>query len=371
MRLADHCAVSRRAQRHQLQPCPQFRAGDWRRHCRVGGRGRGIRHECASLSAPSDRLVPLVPRKGAVSAAARKNGARRYFGRSLDRALAANSNRPWTDLGYRDCRRIGLSAHAACRARPPAWRRPNLRRHVGGVWHGRGDWNAQYFHASRAPGRRSFDPPVHDRHGRLCRSCRVKSLVSSVRKRARLRGRRLDSFGHGIQCRHSTCRSPLGRWSFTYSKECASFHLRGLAGRIDRHLAPRQKGLEVGTLAIRVGASSPTPCPVRFAPTNSPAAGEESGCGASLRAKGLFPGPPLAGSGEDGDRGGAASIDKYGEVSERAPQQSTQMDQCAEARAGGGPWAHGGGSGPQRWPVPAVRPAGGVGAIAASFPRSC
>ena len=40
----------------------------------------------------------------------------------------------------------------------------------------------------------------------------------------------------------------------------------------------------------------------------------------------MFPGPPLAGSGEDGARGGAASIDKYGEVSEDAPQQSTQMD---------------------------------------------
>ena len=54
--------------------------------------------------------------EGAVAAAAGKNGAGRYFGRSLHRPLAVNSNCPWTDLGYRDCRRIGLSAHADCHA---------------------------------------------------------------------------------------------------------------------------------------------------------------------------------------------------------------------------------------------------------------
>jgi len=48
-----------------------------------------------------------------------------------------------------------------------------------------GDRSAQYFKTPRASGRRSFDPPVHDRHGRLCRCCRVKSLTNSVRKRAR------------------------------------------------------------------------------------------------------------------------------------------------------------------------------------------
>jgi hypothetical protein len=53
---------------------------------------------------------------------------------------------------------------------------------------------------------------MHDRHGRLCRCCRYQRLASSGRKRARLRGRRLDGFGHGIQCRCSTCRPTLGRW---------------------------------------------------------------------------------------------------------------------------------------------------------------
>src|SRR5271166_4416575 len=127
-----------------------------------------------------------------VAAAAGKTGACCYFGRSLHRALAVYSNCAVADLGYRDCRRFSLSAHADRRARPPAWRRSNLRRHAGGVWHGRGDRSAQYFHASWTSGRRSFDPPMHDRHGRLCRRCRHKPLASADWKRARLRGCRLD-----------------------------------------------------------------------------------------------------------------------------------------------------------------------------------
>ena len=52
-------ALGRRTQWHQLQHRPQLRTGDRRRHCRVGRGGRRIRHECASLSAASHRLVSL------------------------------------------------------------------------------------------------------------------------------------------------------------------------------------------------------------------------------------------------------------------------------------------------------------------------
>ena len=44
----------------------------------------------------------------------------------------------------------------------------SIRRHTGGVWHGRSGRSAQYFYPSRTSRRRSFDPFVHDRHGRLC-----------------------------------------------------------------------------------------------------------------------------------------------------------------------------------------------------------
>ena len=206
-------ALSGRAQWHQLQHCPQLWAGDRRRHSCIGRGGRRIRHERASLSAPSDRLVPLASAQGAVAVAAGKIGAGRYFGRSLRRALAINSNCAGTDLGDRDCRRFSLSTDANRRARPPAWRRSNLRRHAGGVWHGRSDRSAQYFYASRTFGRRRFDPSVHDRHGRLCRRCRGKPLASTDWKRARLRGRRLDGIGHAVQCRRSARRPALGRRS--------------------------------------------------------------------------------------------------------------------------------------------------------------
>ena len=147
-----------RAQWHQLQHRPQLWARDRRRHSRVSGSGRGVHHERASLFAPSDRLVLLAPCEGAVAAAAGKTGASHHIGRSLHRPLAVNSNSAGADLGHRDRRRFSLSAHADCRARPLARRRSNIRRHPGGVRHGRGDRSAQYFRASRTPGRRSFDP---------------------------------------------------------------------------------------------------------------------------------------------------------------------------------------------------------------------
>ena len=131
----------------------------------------------------------------------------------LHRALAANSNCARADLGYRNRRRFRLSAHADCHARSSAWRSANVRRHAGDIWHGRGDRSAQYFCASRAFGRRSFDPSVHDRYGRLCRCRRDQPLASANRDCARLRRRRLDRFGHGVQCRCSTCCSAVGRRS--------------------------------------------------------------------------------------------------------------------------------------------------------------
>jgi len=67
--------------------------------------------------------------------------------------------------------------------------------------------------ALRGRGRRSFDPSVHARYGRLCRCCRDQPLASANWDRARLRGRRLDRFGHGVQCRRSTCCSAVGRRS--------------------------------------------------------------------------------------------------------------------------------------------------------------
>ena len=109
-----------------------------------------------------------------------------------------------------DRRRFSLRARADCHARPPAWRRPNIRRHAGDVRHGRGDRSAQYFYASRAFGRRNFDPSVHDRYGRLRRCCRDRPLASADCKRARVRGRRLDCFGDGVQCRCPTCCSARG-----------------------------------------------------------------------------------------------------------------------------------------------------------------
>ena len=74
--------------------------------------------------------------EGAVAVAAGKTGASGHFGSSLHRPLAANSNCPWADLGYRNCRRFSLSAHADRRARPVARRRSNIRRYAGGVWMG-------------------------------------------------------------------------------------------------------------------------------------------------------------------------------------------------------------------------------------------
>ena len=63
--------------------------------------------------------------------------------------------------------------------------------------------------ASRAFGRRSFDPSVHDRYGRLCRCRGDQPLASPNRYCARLRRRRLD--------RCSTCCSAVGRRSrFAY-----------------------------------------------------------------------------------------------------------------------------------------------------------
>ena len=41
----------------------------------------------------------------------------------------------------------------------------------------------------------------------------ISRSPAAVWKRARLRGRRLDRFGHGVQCRRSTCRAALGRRS--------------------------------------------------------------------------------------------------------------------------------------------------------------
>src|SRR5580704_18457753 len=106
------------------------------RHSRLSGGRRRIHHERASLSASPDRLVLLASSEGAVTVAAGKTGASGHFGRSLHRALAANSNCPWADLGYWNCRRFSLSAHADRRARPVARRRSNIRRYAGGVWNG-------------------------------------------------------------------------------------------------------------------------------------------------------------------------------------------------------------------------------------------
>ena len=64
-------------------------------------------------------------------------------------------------------------------------------------------------------GGRSFGPTVHGRHGRLCRCCRDQPLAGAVRKRTCLRRRRLDGFGHAVQCRCSTRCAALGRWSCT------------------------------------------------------------------------------------------------------------------------------------------------------------
>ncbi len=67
------------------------------------------------------------------------------------------------------------------------------------------------YHASCTSGRRSFDPPVHDRHGRVRRCCRRKSPASAIRECARLRGSRLDSFSYALQCSCPTRRPALGR----------------------------------------------------------------------------------------------------------------------------------------------------------------
>src|ERR1700683_786795 len=130
-------ALGCRTQWHQLQHCPQLWARDWGRHSRLSGGRRRIHYERASLSAPPDRLVLLASSEGAVAVAAGKTGASGRFGSSLHRPLAANSNCPWADLGYRNCRRFSLSAHADRRARPVARRRSNIRRYAGGVWNGR------------------------------------------------------------------------------------------------------------------------------------------------------------------------------------------------------------------------------------------
>src|SRR5580698_5726602 len=73
--------------------------------------------------------------------------------------------------------------------------------------------SAQYIQDWRTSGRRSFDPPVHDRHGRVCRPCRDKPLASAIRERASLRGSRLDGFGHSVQRWYPTRRPALGRRS--------------------------------------------------------------------------------------------------------------------------------------------------------------
>ena len=69
-----------------------------------------------------------------------------------------NSNCPWADLGYRDCRRFGLSAHADRRARPVARRRSNVRRHAGGVWHGCSD---RALNISKLRGRLGDEVSIH------------------------------------------------------------------------------------------------------------------------------------------------------------------------------------------------------------------
>src|SRR6202041_3953725 len=102
-------ALGCRTQWHQLQHCPKLWARDWGRHSRLCGGRRRIHHERASLSAPPDRLVLLASSEGAVAVAAGKTGASGRFGSSLHRPLAANSNCPWADLGYRNCRRFSLS----------------------------------------------------------------------------------------------------------------------------------------------------------------------------------------------------------------------------------------------------------------------
>ena len=65
---------------------------------------------------PSSSSCSSGADEGAVTAAAGKNGAGGHFGRSLHSAFAVNSNCPRADPDYRDCWRIGLSAHADCHA---------------------------------------------------------------------------------------------------------------------------------------------------------------------------------------------------------------------------------------------------------------
>ena len=84
-----------------------------------------------------------------------------------------------TDIGHRPDRRLGLGADAAGRARPPAWRRADLRHHARRLRHGRGDRRAQYRRGAPAHERRGRGARLRDIDGRRDRRRRPEHAAPS------------------------------------------------------------------------------------------------------------------------------------------------------------------------------------------------
>ena len=200
-----------RAQRHQLQHRAQLRAGGRRHRGRDRRRGRGVRRQCRAVSAADGGAVSVEPHPRTVAPAARTPQPRHRLGRALHRQLAVDPHRADQDIGHRRDRRLDLGADAAGRPRPPAWRRANLRHHVGGLRHGRGVRRAEYLRSAAAHERRGRGARLRDIAGRCDRRRRPEHERHPDGDCPGARRRGVDAGGRVVQYRRAALGAALGR----------------------------------------------------------------------------------------------------------------------------------------------------------------
>ena len=115
------------------------------------------------------------------------------------------------DIGHRHHRRLGLGADAAGRARPPAWRRANLRHHARRLRHGRGDRRAQYRRGAPAHERRGRGARLRDIDGRRDRRRRPEHQRHPDGGRPGAGRCGVDARGRAVQYRRAAFGAALGR----------------------------------------------------------------------------------------------------------------------------------------------------------------